>query len=411
MAREINKLDAVTVAAAKLPGYYGDGAGLWLQVSPAGTKSWIYRFTMTGRQREMGLGPLHTVGLADARKRAKVCRQQVLDGIDPIAARDAARQAAALERARAMTFDQCAEAYIKAHRHEWKSAKHASQYEATLATYASPVFGSLPVADIDTALVVKALTPIWIAKTETASRLRGRIEQVLGWATTSGYRRGDNPARWRGHLQNLLAAPERVKRVEHHPALPWRGIGAFMADLRAREGIAARALEFAILTAARSGEVRGATWSEIDLEQRTWTVPAARMKAGVEHRVPLSDAAVVVLEALPRVGDLVFPGSRIGKPLSDMSLTAVLRRMGQHDIVPHGFRSTFRDWAAESAGNRFTREVAEHALAHKLPDPVEAAYRRSDLLEPRRRMMTAWAHFCAQPSVGGEVVSIHSNGH
>ena len=236
MAREINKLDAVTVSAAKLPGYYGDGAGLWLQVSPAGTKSWIFRFTMAGRQREMGLGALHTIGLAEARKRAKLCRQQVLDGTDPIAARDAARQAAALERARAMTFDQCAEAYIKAHRHEWKSAKHASQWEATLATYASPVFGSLPVADIDTALVVKALTPIWTEKTETASRLRGRIEQVLGWATTSGYRRGDNPARWRGHLQNLLAAPERVRRVEHHPALPWRGIGAFMADLRAREG-------------------------------------------------------------------------------------------------------------------------------------------------------------------------------
>jgi integrase len=353
----------------------------------------------------MGLGGAHTVSLAEARAKARECRQKLLDGLDPIEVREAADRAKALERARAMTFDQCAEAYIAAQRHGWRNEKHAAQWTSTLATYCGPVFGQLPVASIDTALVLKVLSPIWTEKTETASRLRGRIESVLGWATTSGHRTGDNPARWRGHLENLLAAPEKVRKVEHHPALPWTVVGAFMADLRAREGIAARALEFAILTAARSGEVRGMTWAEVDLEARVWTVPAERMKAGREHRVPLSARAVALLEQMPRLDGHVFPGAKVGAPLSDMSLTAVLRRMGHESITVHGFRSTFRDWAAEATN--FPREVAEHALAHQLPDKVEAAYRRGDLIEKRSLLMQTWADRCAAVETEAAVIPLH----
>jgi len=414
MPRLIEKLTPLAVSRAKRPGYYGDGAGLWLQISTAGTKSWIFRFTLRGKPREMGLGPLHTVSLADARVKAKACRQQLLDGIDPIAARDAAKKTHALEQARAMTFDQCAAAYIKAHRNGWRNPKHAAQWESTIASYASPVFGELPVAAVDTALVMKALNPIWGEKTETASRLRGRIESVLGWATTSGYRQGDNPARWRGHLENLLAAPEKVRKVEHHPALPWQRMGAFMAALRAREGISARAVEFAILCAARSGEVRGMRWAEVD--GGVWTIPADRMKAGREHRIPLSSAALSLLTQSPRVSDYVFPGARQGSLLSDMSLTAVLRRMNSDGmewvsekgdpITVHGFRSTFRDWASETTN--FPREVCEHALAHQLPDKVEAAYRRGDLIEKRKLLMEAWSNFCAANVESAEVLPIRS---
>jgi integrase len=400
MARLIGKLSSIAVTKTKQPGYYGDGGGLWLQVSISGTKSWIFRFTRQGRQREMGLGPLYTVSLAEAREKAKACRQQLLDGHDPLEVRDAARLAAALEQAKALTFDQCATDYIKAHRAGWRNAKHASQWESTLATYASPVFGALPVASVDTPLVMKVLNSIWTEKTETASRLRGRIESVLGWATTSGYRTGDNPARWRGHLENLLPAPEKVKKVEHHPALPWQQIGAFMADLRAREGIAARALEFLILTAARSGEVRGMRWDEV--EDGCWTVPAERMKAGKEHRVPLSDSAIALLEKMPRLGDYVFPGAKKGALLSDMSLTAVLRRMSREGITVHGFRSSFRMWAAEATN--FPREVAEHALAHQLPDKVEAAYRRGDLYDKRKLLMQGWAEYVSRSLTDAAVI-------
>lgn len=395
MGRTVDKLSALAVARAKEPGYYGDGAGLYLQVSKSGTKSWIFRFTIGGRQREMGLGALHTIPLAHAREKARECRVNLLAGIDPLDARNAEKLGAALDRARAMTFDQCATAYIAAHRGSWKSAKHAAQWESTLATYASPVIGTMPVAAVDTALVVKVLNPIWKEKTETATRLRGRIESILDWATVSKFRVGENPARWRGHLDNLLADPAKVSRVSHHAALPWEDVGSFMVDLRGREGIAARAVEFGILTAARSGEVRGATWAEIDLDAALWTVPAERMKGGREHRVPLSKRAVGILEAAPRVGDYVFPGSRAKSPLSDMSLTAVLRRMGRSEITMHGFRSTFRDWCSESVGNAFPREVCEHALAHSLPDKVEAAYRRGDLIEKRKVLMQVWADYCA----------------
>lgn len=394
MARQVNNLSAILVKSLSSPGYYGDGNGLYLQISASGSKSWIFRFSNAGKRREMGLGPLHTISLSMSREKAMECRRLLAAGKDPIVTRDSAKTSQALSLARVKTFDQCAAAYIKAHRGSWKSAKHAAQWESTLATYASPVFGSAPVSDVDTELVMSVLRPIWSTKTETAVRLRGRIESILDWATVSKYRQGENPARWRGHLENLLANPNKIAPVQNRPALPWEELPDFMAQLVGREGVAARATQFAILTACRSGEVRGASWSEIDLLANVWTVPAARMKAGKEHRVPLSATAVALLRDLLRNGETVFPGRIRNTQLSDMSLTAVLRRMGRGDITVHGFRSTFRDWCAEAEGNAFSREVCEHALAHSLPDKVEAAYRRGDLLEKRVLLMQAWAGYC-----------------
>ncbi|MBK7646540.1 MAG: tyrosine-type recombinase/integrase [Betaproteobacteria bacterium] len=381
MARQIGKLTALQVTKLSKPGLYGDGGGLTLQITKTGAKSWLFRFMREGKPYGMGLGPTHTISLMEARQKALEARKLLVDGINPLTAKKQSRIAAALENAKMMTFDQCAEAYIAAHRASWKNAKHVDQWTNTLATYASPVFGHLPVATIDTGLVVRCLAPIWENKTETASRLRGRIESVLGWATTSGYRTGENPARWKGHLDNLLATISKSSRTKHHPSLPWQNIGKFMVALRAREGSAAKAVEFAVLTACRSGEVRGAQWSEFDLAERIWTIPAARMKARREHQVPLSDAALKLLELIPKENDLVFAG-RKKQVLSDMSLTAVIRRMNGEvkpiwvaatgeGITVHGFRSTFRMWVAETTA--FPREVAEHALAHQLPDLVERA--------------------------------------
>lgn len=407
MALVTEKLSAVRVRLLAKSGYYGDGAGLWLQVSKSGTKSWIFRYTVSGKQREMGLGPLHTVGLADARVRAKDCRLLLLDGKDPIDERRSVQKAQTLALAKCITFDECAEKYIAVKRTDWKNAKHASQWENTLATYASPVIGSFSVVDIDTDLVVKVLSPIWITKTETASRLRGRIESILDWATVSKFRQGDNPARWNGHLEVLLADPNKVAPVVHHPSLAWQEISEFMLALQGRDGIAARAVEFAILTAARSGEVRGMVWAEVDLDAGVWTIPKERMKAGKEHRVPLSTHAKALLQAVPREGHIVFCGRKADTSLSDMSLTAVLKRMGRKDITVHGFRSTFRMWCAESVGNSFSREVCEHALAHKLPDKVEQAYQRGDLLAKRALLMQAWSDFCAVVPVSATVTSLH----
>jgi integrase len=404
--RVSGKLTTVEVAQARRRRLYGDGLGLFLQVSATGGKSWVFRWKEDGRQRVMGLGPLHTVSLAEARERALLCRRARLDGRDPIQERRAARMAARIERARTMTFEACAAAYIDAHRAGWKSRKHADQWTATLATYAFPVFGELPVAAVDVALVMKVLDPVWREKVETASRVRGRIEAVLGWATTRGYRRGPNPAAWKDHLQNLLPARAKVRRVEHHKALPYGELGAFMTELRAQEGIAARALEFTILTAARTGEVIGARWSEIDRAARLWTIPGERMKAGKEHRVPLSDAALAILEAMwkVRTGDFVFPGAR-GKGLSQMSMLMTLRRMGRGDVVTHGFRSSFSDWCSEQTS--FPSEVREMALAHAVGDKVEAAYRRGDLFEKRRQLAEAWARYCCtRPAPEGAVVPL-----
>lgn len=339
-------------------------------------------------------GPASLIGLADARRLAEACRRQRLAGLDPIESRRAERDRGRLEAAEALTFRACAESYIAAHRAGWRNAKHAAQGTATLDTYAFPVVGDLPVQAVDTGMVVRMLEPIWTSRTETASRLRGRIEAVLDWAATRGHRQGENPARWRGHLENLLPARTLVRKVRHHAALPYPEVGAFMSELKRQEGTAALALRFLILTASRTGEVLGARWNEIDPAARIWTVPAERMKGHREHRVPLSDPALDVLRQVRELsgGDFVFPGGRAGRPLSNMAMLTLLRRMKRSDLTAHGFRSTFRDWAAEHT--EFSREVAEAALAHTIADKVEAAYRRGDLFAKRRLLMDAWARQC-----------------
>jgi len=402
MARGIHKLTAVKVARLTKPGRYGDGGGLWLQVAAGGSRSWLFRFMRAGKAREMGLGAVATVTLAEAREKARECRKALQDGLDPIEARDGIRKAAAVDAARAVTFREAAERYIDAHRSGWRNAKHAAQWPSSLERYAHPVVGALPVAAVDTALVLKCIEPVWTAKPETAGRVRGRIELVLDWATARGYRTGDNPARWRGHLDKLLPARSKVARVKHHAALPYVEIPPFMARLRDRSDNSSRALEFAILTGSRTGEAIGARLDEIDLGARLWTIPGERMKGGREHRVPLSDRALEIVRTMPRDGDFVFPGAKAGKPLTNMALLMTLRRMGRDDLTAHGFRSSFRDWAAEQTA--FPAEVAEMALAHAVGDKVEAAYRRGDLLAKRRQLAEAWAKFCASPGTAGAAV-------
>ena len=383
----------MVVSRTREPGLYADGGGLYLQVTHADARSWIFRFMLNGRARSMGLGSLHTLTLAEARNKATECRKLCLDGIDPIEVRQRVRSAAQLDAAKAMTFDACAEAYIEAHKKGWRNEKHVDQWRNTLATYASPVFGALPVQAVDTGLVIRVIEPIWGEKTETATRVRGRIESVLDWAATRGYRQGENPARWRGHLQNLLPKRSKVQRVEHHAALPFVQISEFIASLRQQNGTSPLALEFTILTAARTGEVIGASWDEIDLAERAWTVPAERMKGGREHRVPLCARAMRILERFRALDDkYVFPGGKRGKPLSNMAMLELLKRMGQADLTVHGFRSTFRDWAAETT--HFPNEMVEMALAHIIENRVEAAYRRGDLFAKRRELMSAWSTYC-----------------
>jgi integrase len=402
MKRFGNKLTAAAVRAAAARGLYGDGHGLYLQVSAFDTKSWVFRYMLAGRARKMGLGPLHTVSLAEARKRAADARLKAHDGIDPIDEHKAQRAANKVEAAKAMTFKQCAEAYIKANESTWKNDKHAAQWQATFKETrrgklvfpaATVVINDLPVSAIDTGLVRKVLEPIWYSTPETASRVRGRIERVLAWATVAGYRTGDNPARWTGHLKELLPGKAKVAAVEHHNALPYRDMQNFMAKLRARCGVSPRALEFVILTAARTGEVIGAKWDEIDLKTQLWTIPSVRMKAGKEHRVPLSDRVLEILEALPRVGDYLFQGARKNRPMSNMAMLELARGM-REGLTVHGFRSTFRDWAAEQTS--YPHELCEIALAHAVGNKVEAAYRRGDMMEKRRRLMADWATYCEQ---------------
>lgn len=408
VGRSIHKLSATAVAKAKEPGYYGDGGGLWLQVSASATKSWVFRFALAGRAREMGLGPLHTVTLADAREKATECRRLLLDGLDPIEARKARRLTATAAAAKALTFDEAATKYIEANRAGWRNAKHAAQWQSTLDTYAAPVFGKLPVAAIDTALVRKALDPIWTTKTETATRVRSRIEAVIAWADKVEDRERLNPARWKGHLDKLLANPRKVAKAEHHAALPHARIGAFMAALRAEKGTAARAVELIVLTACRTSEAFEAQLAEFDLAGKVWTIPGERMKSGRPHRVPLSRQAVKLLAglAVEQGSAFVFPGAKEGKPLSNMAGLKLLQRMGLGDYTVHGFRSTFRDWAAEQTN--FPRELAEAALAHVLKDKTEAAYQRSDLLEKRARLMQAWADYCDRIATPAAVTPIHA---
>jgi integrase len=408
-AKVLGALDVSRLAREGEPGLHAVGgvAGLHLQVDDGGARSWILRVTIGDRRPDMGLGGYPDVTLAGAREAARAARAKIKAGIDPIAEARAARSVLKAAMAGAWTFDACAAEYIKAKASEWKNAKHATQWENTLAKYASPKIGALQVRDVELPHVLSVIEPIWTTKTETANRVRNRMELVLDWATVRGYRKGLNPARWRGHLATVLAKPSKVSKVVHHPALSDTDVGAFMQDLRKCEGIGARALEFVILTACRSGEVRGATWPEIDLDGATWTIPAERMKADREHRVPLSAAALRLLRHLPRIpGDaLVFPAPRGGQ-LSDMTLTAVLRRM-KVDVVPHGFRSTFRDWCGERTN--YPREVAEMALAHAIGNKTEEAYRRGDLFVKRRSMMNAWAAFCAKVEPKrGAIIPLHA---
>lgn len=407
MPKKAKELSALEVGRLKTPGLFAVGGvpGLQLQVSPTGARTWVLRVMVAGKRRDMGLGGYPAVPLALAREKAREARATIEKGVDPIAQRAAARSTLAASRGAEITFEDAARQFIRAKEVEWKNAKHGQQWTNTLETYTFPVVGKLACADVALPHVLKILEPIWTTKTETATRLRGRIESVLDWATVRGFRKGENPARWKGHLDKILPAPGKVAKVEHHGAVAVDDLSTFVAALRKRDGIAARALEFLILTAVRSGEVRGALWSEIDITGRTWTIPPERMKASKEHRVPLSDGALSLLEALPRLAgsDLVFPSPR-GLVLSDMTMTAVMRRM-KRDEVPHGFRSTFRDWAAERTN--YPREVAEMALAHAIGNAVEAAYRRGDLFEKRARMMQEWAKFCDAPAPAGNVVTMN----
>jgi integrase len=407
MART-GKLSAMEVAKAKGPAVLHDGGGLYLRVSETGTKSWVFRFQLDGKRRDMGLGPFPEISLAEAREKALAHRKQRHDGIDPLAAKAAQRQAQRLSAAKGRTFREAADEFIGRNEAGWRNAKHRQQWRNTLATYVYPVLGELLVAAIDTELVVQVLDPIWAEKPETASRVRGRIEAVLDAATVRGFRQGPNPAQWKGNLAHLLPARARVRKAAHHAALPFDEMPAFLAALQARSGMAARALEFAIFTAGRTAEVLGATWGEVDLDARVWTVPAKRMKSSREHRVPLSGPALALLEKLrpfalirnggPDPAAPVFPGPRRALQMSNMTMLMLLRRMKRDDLTAHGFRSTFSDWAAERTA--YPREVVEMALAHAVDNKVEAAYRRGDLFEKRCKLMEAWAGFCATPTTG-----------
>jgi integrase len=399
MAKTAKALAAIEVGRLDAPGYHAIGTvpGLNLQVTPGGAKSWVLRVKVGVKRREIGLGPYPAITLAVAHQKARAVREQIAQGVDPVEHRKSLLSELIARQAQEMTFDDAARAYIASKREGWKNAKHAAQWEATLRTYASPIIGKLNVKDVAIAHVVKILEPIWSSKTETASRVRSRMELVLDWAKTMKLRTGDNPATWAGNLSNLLAAPAKVAKVKGQPAVRIGDVGAFLADLKTHAGIGALALEFLLMTVARSGEVRGAVWSEIDINAGVWTVPAARMKAGKEHRVPLSPQALALLNKLPRMAgtDLVFPSVR-GGTLSDATLNAVMKRMEFKDVggrvcVPHGLRSTFRDWAGERTS--YPPDVVEQALAHTRTNATEAAYFRSDLFDKRKRLMNEWAEF------------------
>ncbi len=399
----------------------GGVAGLYLQLTPNGGRTWILRMLVGGRRRDIGLGGYPTVTLAQARDKAREARDKVERGLDPVEERKAAKAKLIEARRKGMLFSEAVDKALAAKLDAFRNEKHRAQWRSTLDNYAIPEIGALPVGEIDTAAVLRCLQPIWATKTETATRLRGRIEAVLSWATVAGHRTGDNPARWAGNLKELLPAASKVAKESNHPALQLDDAAAWLADLRKREGFPARALEFLALTAARSGEVRGAAWDEIDLDKALWIIPALRMKMKREHRVPLTAEGVALLKALPKLegNPLVFPGARGGQ-LSDMALSMLMKRqhtaavaaggkgyldrVSKRPAVPHGLRSTFRDWVAERTS--FPGEMAEVALAHRISNAVEAAYRRGDMIEKRRRMMADWADFLSGRALGGNVVRI-----
>jgi integrase len=410
MARGLNLLSEKFTQKKDLkPGLYSDGGGLALQVSSFNTKAWVFRYMIAGRARKMGLGDFELVSLKKAREKRSAAYALVKDGIDPIDERAARLAAQAAEKAKAQTFKECAEGYIEAHKAGWKNAKHAAQWTATLETYAYPTIGKLQVQDIETAHIEKILRPIWNEKTETASRVRGRIEKVLDRAKALGLRSGDNPARWTGHLSELFPAKSQVAPVEHHPAMPYAELPAFMAKLRAKEGSSARALEFTILTACRTGDTIGATRNEINRRDSLWTIPKERVKGKKgarkkDHVIPLSKAALAALDGAPEEGNYLFPGGKEGAGLSSAAMSELLKGMGYSPdfATVHGFRSTFKDWCSDMTS--FPNEMSEVALSHTVSDKVEAAYRRGNMVERRRQMMEAWAKFCGGKAVGGDNV-------
>jgi integrase len=401
----------------KKPGRYRDDRGLYLRVFSPRNAGWVLRYERHGRERMMSLGPLHTVTLAQARERARDARLLLLDGVDPLEQKKSLKAERALQANRALTFEEAARQYFDQHEKKWRNPKHRAQFISTLNTYAFPKIGKLAVGAVDTGQILRVLeqkhadypdTRLWEAVPETANRVRGRVEAILDWATVRGLRTGDNPARWRGHLANVLPARAQIQKPQHHAALPYSELPKFMTALNEREGIAAKALAFTILTAARTSESIGARWDEIDLKAKTWTVPAGRIKGGREHRVPLSDRALQLLKALPHEEDnaFVFIGPR-SNGLSNMAMANVLDRMGRGDITVHGFRSCFMDWAHEQTA--YAKVVIDQALAHVVGDKVEAAYRRGDLFDKRRRLMADWGKYCAQKPAtkSANVVSLH----
>jgi integrase len=387
----MGKLTDRTVKTAKA-GYHGDGNGLYLQVTPAGARTWLFRYKVAGKNTWMGLGPVRLVSLANARDAALEAKKQLRAGIDPLTHKRAARSVQ--QKNNIHPFEAVAAEYIEAHKAGWKNAKHGDQWTATLMAYAYPVIGALDVATIKLDHILQILKPIWIVKSETASRVRGRIESVLDYAAVHGWRSRENPARWRGYLSEVLPAKAKVAKVEHHAALPWKEAPMLWAELRRHGAVSARCLQFVILTATRSGEARGARWNEVDLTEKLWTIPEGRMKGGKAHRVPLNAAAMLVLEEMNplkrKPNDLVFPGGSKTNPLSDVAVSKALHTL-RDGLTVHGFRSTFRDWCAEGIG--CAREVAEAALAHTNKNKVEAAYARTDHLERRQELMAAWGRY------------------
>jgi integrase len=411
MGRGINRLSPSRVRTVKRKGMYNDGLGLYLRVTEGRhgpTKSWLFRYGTDGRERYCGLGALHTIGLAEARQKAKECRQIILDGGDPIAARKARRSEQRLAAAKALTFEECARAYVHDHAPTWRGTKSGAQWQQSLSDYVFPIIGKLLVRDIDTAAVLRVLEPIWKTKPETASRVRGRIQAILAWAAVRGYRASENPARWDDHLKQALPSRSKLAPVNHLPALPYSEITSFLTELARDTSIAARALEFGILCAVRTKEILGAQWNEINLDECVWTIPAERTKANREHRVPLSGRAIKILVEMQRLrgGAFVFPGGQsLQRSIGPNALREVIGRLS-YKVTVHGFRATFRTWLAEKTS--FQREVGEAALGHAIGDQVEASYQRGDLFEKRRHLMESWAQFCA--GTKGKVLSLRQGG-
>jgi integrase len=393
--RKTHRLTPMQVSKLTAPGKHADGGGLYLKVATGGSKSWVFRYARAGDPHEMGLGSITSLSLSEARVKARSARQQILNGEDPLTLKKAGRV-----RAPSKTFRECASGFLNSHSKKW-GVKHRAQWLNTLSQYAFPTIGALPIDQVATQQVMSVLEPIWGSKTETAARVRGRIESVLNWATTQELRQGDNPARWRGHLSNLLAARAELQAVKHHPALPYAEVPAFMSELRERGGTDARALEFLTLTATRTSETLNARWDEIDIEQRLWTVPSERTKTRKELCVPLSARAIEILNSLPRTGDLIFAGTKEGKPIHERSMRDLLVSM-RGNYTPHGMRSTFRDWCGDRTP--FPHDVAEAALGHAIKDKTVAAYRRESSLEKRRLLMDSWAAYCSEPPASGDVV-------